>query len=73
MGYIGLIPWNAKTGDEVWVLKGGKTPFLLRRTEGIRMKQKTRMLVGETYIQGIIGDEILKREEPLEYRSLRLI
>ncbi len=49
-GYIGLAPWNAKSGDFIFVFNGGKTPFLLREIPGGRYK-----LVGEAYVHGIMG------------------
>ncbi|KAK0623689.1 heterokaryon incompatibility protein-domain-containing protein [Immersiella caudata] len=54
-GYMGLAPWNARVGDAVCVLKGGKTPFLLReKNEGLYS------LVGEAFVQGIMGGEVMK-------------
>lgn len=70
-GYMGLMPWNAETGDEVWVLKGGKTPFLLRPAE--RGNEKVYKLVGEAYVHGIMGGEVHEWIEAAETRSLLLI
>ncbi|KAK4213724.1 heterokaryon incompatibility protein-domain-containing protein [Rhypophila decipiens] len=56
-GYIGLGPWNARVGDRVVVLKGGKTPFLLRPMPFAGVNSHT--LVGETYVYGIMGGEAL--------------
>ncbi len=55
-GYIGLAPWNAKVGDSVCVLAGGKTPYLLRAegTEGAEQYS----LVGETYVYGIMDGQV---------------
>ncbi|KAI1305128.1 heterokaryon incompatibility protein-domain-containing protein [Xylaria venustula] len=54
-GYMGLAPWNAKVGDVIAVLDGGKTPFLLRQIPTSEMFK----LVGETYVRGIMGGEAL--------------
>ncbi|KAI0974681.1 heterokaryon incompatibility protein-domain-containing protein [Xylaria arbuscula] len=54
-GYMGLGPWNAKVGDVIAVLDGGKTPFLLRQ---IPTSERFK-LVGETYVRGIMGGEAL--------------
>lgn len=56
-GYLGLAPWNAKVGDKVFVLKGGKTPFLLR---GVDRQLDAYELVGETFVYGIMGGEGLE-------------
>lgn len=64
-GYIGLAPWNAKLGDMVFVLKGGKTPFILRR----ELMDDGCSLVGESYVYGIAGGEALQMGLPeLEIR-----
>ncbi|KAM7219520.1 Heterokaryon incompatibility protein (HET) domain containing protein [Rhypophila decipiens] len=56
-GYIGLGPWNVRAGDRVVVLKGGKTPFLLRAM--LFAGVNSHILVGETYVYGIMGGEAL--------------
>ncbi|KAH7076615.1 heterokaryon incompatibility protein-domain-containing protein [Paraphoma chrysanthemicola] len=61
-GYIGLVPWNARVGDAIYVLKGGKTPFILRR-KGVGEKFT---LVGECYVYGIMGGEVLSMGLPVE-------
>jgi hypothetical protein len=55
-GYIGLAPWNAKAGDAICVLLGGCTPFLLRPV------RRSYALLGEAYVYGIMGGELLKPE-----------
>jgi hypothetical protein len=65
-GHMGVAPWNARVGDKVAVLKGGQTPFILRRvendtTEGIAEKASNvpkYKLVGESYVSGIMGGEV---------------
>jgi hypothetical protein len=52
-GYIGLAPWNAKVGDAVFVLEGGKTPFLLRQYAA----GGAHAFVGESYLYGIMAGE----------------
>ncbi|KAK1830665.1 heterokaryon incompatibility protein-domain-containing protein [Podospora conica] len=62
-GYMGLASWNAQVGDQVVVLKGGKTPFLVRPVgdEG-RFE-----LVGEAYVQGIMMGEALAMEKEMSF------
>lgn len=55
LGYIGLAPWNAREGDEVAVLNGGRTLYLLRKADAAG--QYT--LIGESYVYGIMGGEAL--------------
>ncbi|VUC33479.1 unnamed protein product [Clonostachys rosea] len=54
-GYIGLAPWNAVVGDLVAVLKGGKTPFLLRPA----IEDRSFELVGEIFVYGLMAGEAL--------------
>lgn len=53
-GYLGLAPWNAKVGDAFFILKGGKTPFLLREHEAPGQGHR---LVGEAFMYGIMAGE----------------
>lgn len=65
-GHMCLCFPHVQPGDEVWVLAGGKLPFVLRpfdeatNTAG----EPTRMcrLVGECYLDGFVDGEALQRE-----------
>ncbi|KPM34976.1 hypothetical protein AK830_g11599 [Neonectria ditissima] len=49
--YLGVGYRDLQAGDEVWLLEGGRTPFVLRRgPDGHR-------LVGETYVHGFMNGE----------------
>ncbi|KAF2032729.1 hypothetical protein EK21DRAFT_109794 [Setomelanomma holmii] len=61
-GYIGLAPWNAKLGDMVFVLRGGKSPFILRRELAINAFS----LMGESYVYAIMGREALHMGLPVQ-------
>ncbi|PMD31122.1 hypothetical protein L207DRAFT_385252, partial [Hyaloscypha variabilis F] len=52
-GYLGLGPGHMEVGDQVTVLFGGKTPFILRKFED-HFK-----LIGESYIHGIMEGEVI--------------
>ncbi len=68
-GYIGIAPWNAELGDLITVLKGGKTPFLLRLPPASGYQ-----LVGESYVYGIMGGEaIAGKRDDVEWQSFRLV
>ncbi|EXF84170.1 hypothetical protein CFIO01_05673 [Colletotrichum fioriniae PJ7] len=49
-GYIGLAKLSARVGDEVWVLAGGRVPYVMRPIEdGNRFS-----LVGDAYVHGLM-------------------
>ncbi|KAN0120202.1 Heterokaryon incompatibility protein (HET) domain containing protein [Hyaloscypha variabilis] len=52
-GYLGLGPGHMEVGDQVTVLFGGNTPFILRKFED-HFK-----LTGESYIHGIMEGEVI--------------
>ncbi|KAK0609423.1 heterokaryon incompatibility protein-domain-containing protein [Immersiella caudata] len=53
--YLGMGPVSSQVGDEVWILKGARTPFILRR-KGPDQYQ----LIGEAYVHGIMHGEALQ-------------
>lgn len=62
-GYIGLVPWKAQVGDQVVVLFGGYTPFVLRQRHGVAGLSENEeywQLIGESYIHGFMDGEALK-------------
>jgi hypothetical protein len=50
-GYLGLVPKETQVGDRIALLKGGRTPFIVR-TRGTAWE-----LIGECYIHGIMRGE----------------
>jgi hypothetical protein len=57
-GYLGLVPSEARLGDEVWLLKGCRVPLVLRRVgDG-----EDRELVGDSYIHGVMYGEAFEEE-----------
>lgn len=58
-GYVGLAPWNARKGDVVTILLGGKTPYLLRRQSP---DASLFTLVGEAYVHGVMEGEVMVPE-----------
>lgn len=54
-GYIGIGPRSLQRGDGVFVLKGGRVPFILRK-----IADNTYKLVGECYVHGIMHGEALQ-------------
>ncbi|OCL13303.1 hypothetical protein AOQ84DRAFT_372307 [Glonium stellatum] len=48
-GYIGLGPASTREGDELYLIKGGRTPFVLRRNT-----RRHYELVGDCYAHGLM-------------------
>ncbi|OTB03860.1 hypothetical protein M426DRAFT_23382 [Hypoxylon sp. CI-4A] len=67
-GYIGLAPWNAQPGDKICLLKGGKTPFLLRELK----KGESYEFVGESYVYGIMGGEAWVKGDGVELETFHI-
>ncbi|KUJ18513.1 HET-domain-containing protein [Mollisia scopiformis] len=68
-GYMGLGPMSAFAGDEVAVLCGGKTPYILSRDAN--QKSSNFRLIGEVYIHGLMKGEAF--QENKELREIVLI
>ncbi|KAF7945151.1 hypothetical protein EAE96_009930 [Botrytis aclada] len=51
--WIGLVPMDAQIGDQLFLLEGGKLPYILRRMEGTE-KYK---IIGDCYVHGIMDGE----------------
>ncbi|KAF7553517.1 hypothetical protein G7Z17_g3572 [Cylindrodendrum hubeiense] len=58
-GFVGLGPSNVQPGDVIVLLFGGSTPFILRP----RVDHQGYLVVGETYIHGIMDGEFPYDEE----------
>ncbi|KIN08959.1 hypothetical protein OIDMADRAFT_16795 [Oidiodendron maius Zn] len=54
-GYLALAAISAGVGDQVWILCGPSTPFVLRPLSNGRY-----MLMGEAYVHGIMHGEAVK-------------
>ncbi|KAF2204554.1 hypothetical protein GQ43DRAFT_146464 [Delitschia confertaspora ATCC 74209] len=52
-GYLGLGPERAVVGDKVWMLQGGRVPFILRGRDG-----RIHELLGEAYLHGFMHGEM---------------
>jgi hypothetical protein len=53
--YLGIAAESLKKGDAVWILAGAAVPLVLRPAKDGGWK-----LVGETYVHGIMNDEVVK-------------
>jgi len=63
LGYFGLSPATVEVGDKVCVLYGGRMPFLLRPTDDYHL------VVGWTYVQGLMSGEAIENPSLGEFRD----
>jgi len=52
--WLGLTCTSAKPGDELWIFRASRVPFLMRPTEDDRY-----ILVGEAYVHGMMHGELI--------------
>lgn len=67
-GYIGLGPPSTALGDEVCILVGGSTPFVLRNMGERYVSPKVgdvtcHSLIGDCYVQGIMQGEAMENAD----------
>ncbi|KAF9871838.1 heterokaryon incompatibility protein [Colletotrichum karsti] len=67
-GLLGLAPCEAQIGDEIWLVKGGRMPLILRRSQA-----GSYVLVGEVYVHGIMHGEMFTNELQAKFREVVLI
>ncbi|KAF5581508.1 heterokaryon incompatibility (het-6OR allele) [Fusarium pseudoanthophilum] len=51
LGYLCMVPWTTQVGDKIALLRGGRTPYVLRKAG-----EKWRIL-GDCYVHGIMSGE----------------
>lgn len=66
-GYVGMGPPTTQKGDQVWILRGGWVPFVLRP----RSKHGEYTLVGDAYVHGIMNGEAVDKGEQ-DWRNISL-
>ncbi|KAH7149258.1 heterokaryon incompatibility protein-domain-containing protein [Dactylonectria estremocensis] len=54
-GLIGLVPTEAETTDEVWLIRGGRVFYVLRP-----VGERRYLLIGESYFHGLMEGELVK-------------
>ncbi|KAK6080482.1 heterokaryon incompatibility protein [Seiridium cupressi] len=60
MGLMGTGHVDTQPGDEIWVLRGGKVPFVLRPLKNEGKTEYT--FIGQSYLQGAMQGEIFQRD-----------
>jgi hypothetical protein len=65
-GYLGLGPGTTKVGDDVWILAGGRVPFILRSKEpniDLELNEYTNAyqctFVGDAYVHNIMDGQLV--------------
>ncbi|KAH6876619.1 heterokaryon incompatibility protein-domain-containing protein [Thelonectria olida] len=58
-GYLGLASQDIKVNDQVWLLAGGRTPFILRSAD----VSGRFTFVSEAYVHGVMNGEVLRAKE----------
>ncbi|KAH0433867.1 heterokaryon incompatibility protein [Colletotrichum camelliae] len=58
-GFLGLGPAEAQVGDEIWLMRGGRMPLILRTSAATGGVSEEYLLVGEAYIHGIMHGEMM--------------
>lgn len=54
-GYLGIGPRSLEPGDGVFVLRGGRVPFILRKVDGNKFS-----IVGECFVHGVMHGEAVQ-------------
>ncbi|KAF2647182.1 hypothetical protein K491DRAFT_763823 [Lophiostoma macrostomum CBS 122681] len=65
-GRIGLCEPTTKVGDEVWILEGGRVPFILRplKVHG-QDSSPHHALIGDCYLHGVMDGEVFEESRHL--------
>ncbi|KAL1868441.1 hypothetical protein VTK73DRAFT_3649 [Phialemonium thermophilum] len=59
-GFVGFAPTEARDGDAIFVLAGSTFPVLLRPDSCGELGMSRYRVVGEVYVDGIMGGEVMK-------------
>lgn len=71
-GYMGIGPSKVQIGDQICVLFGGKTPFILRQKDAsldVPNQSQEWELVGDVYVHGIMDGETITMMEDKKLKS----
>jgi hypothetical protein len=56
-GLLGITAITTQEGDEIWILRGARVPFVVRP-----LSNGNHLLVGEAYVHGFMNGEIFTRD-----------
>ncbi|KAI8941941.1 hypothetical protein NX059_000055 [Plenodomus lindquistii] len=72
-GYMGIGPPQIASGDEVWILYGGRVPFILRKAgPSLALSSGNFTLVGDAYVHGVMDGEAVLVSSNTAVRTIRL-
>jgi hypothetical protein len=70
-GYVGSCPRDCQEGDEVWIVKGGRVPYVLRPVEGT---EGVFTFAGDCYVHGIMEGEYFQKSDcPFQWTEVKII
>ncbi|KAJ4986746.1 heterokaryon incompatibility protein [Stagonosporopsis vannaccii] len=65
-GFIGIGPSQTRSGDKVWILNGGNTPFIMRKIDEEKEGCPQLALVGDAYLHGVMDGEAMANEPRIQ-------
>ncbi|KAF3023680.1 hypothetical protein E8E14_013634 [Neopestalotiopsis sp. 37M] len=68
-GRFGIGPASLRCGDQVYIFKGGRVPFVLRQNDD----GETYTLLGSTYVHGVMYGEAMTDEFRSSFRPVTLV
>jgi hypothetical protein len=81
-GYIGLGPADLHEGDKLFLLKGGRTPYILRGNKPQSLDDKSRVwshmeVIGDCYVDGLMDSSMLEEHlvnaQSTEWEEVQLV
>lgn len=72
-GAPGLGPRDAREGDVIAVIVGGRVPYVLRRSSNTREEYPNLFaFVGECYIHGVMHGQLFDKPNPPDFERIWL-
>jgi len=68
-GYLAFTTWQALPGDEVWIVRGCRTPVVLRRATD----RDGYLILGQAYVHGIMNGEAMTEEFETNFARIALV
>ncbi|CAO2649966.1 Nn.00g012580.m01.CDS01 [Neocucurbitaria sp. VM-36] len=71
-GLLGVGPNSVKVNDEIWLIAGARTPFVLRPQGQSDNGTKRFRLVGESYVHGVMYGETSRSRRAEDFEAIEL-
>lgn len=55
--YLGMGPISTQEQDELWIIRGARVPFILRKVE-----ESSYRVIGECYVHGLMHGKVMERK-----------